>query len=248
MDCCFFCLLPVWLVQWLLECTVQQLAPSQSSIVIAVQLGRWLTTSVSLISLGIAFLAARRVKNSVRAAKEQNQVLTQLSVQLTQTNASLEQTVATRTAALQSVLDNTGEGVLAVSPDGTLCEERSRIISHWFGDAAREAKLWDFLSGNDSELRDRLYLGFDQIVEGVLPFEVAADQAPNRLQRNGQHWSLEYRQILEDGELDRVLVIVRDITAQRLAAQAEEKAREFHLLVGQLLKGSHRVSASCQRM
>ncbi len=236
-------------VQWLLEHSVQQIASATNDLAVKAEFGRLLTLSVSVISLGIAFLAARRMKCSVRAAKEQNRVLMQLSVQLTQANASLEQTIATRTAALQSVLDNTGEGVMAVSPDGTLCEERSRMITHWFGVANRETKLWDFLGGNDSELRDRLYLGFDQIVEGILPFEVSADQAPNRLERNGQHWSLEYRQILEDGQLDRVLVIVRDVTAQRLAVQAEEKAREFHLLVGQLLKdrtGFQRAISDCE--
>ncbi len=132
-----------------------------------------------------------------------------------------------------------------------MCDERSRKITEWFGDAKADAKLWDYLGGNDGTLRDRLYLGFDQIVERVLPFEVSAGQAPCRIERNGQHWSLEYRQILEAGELDRVLVIVRDVTAQRLAAQSELKAREFHTLVGHLLRdriGFQRAISECESL
>ncbi len=199
-------------------------------------LGRLITASVTLAGGCAAASAFRCLRQSAEALRDQNQVLTQMSVQLTQTNAGLEQAVAQRTLALQSILDNTGEGVLAVGLDGSLCPEHSRVVEQWLGPVDTETKVWDYLAGGRKELSDYLYVAFDQMVTGLLPFEVAADQAPHRIERHGRPLSLEFRQILSDGEPERVLVIVRDLTAQIAAEQTEQRAREFHALVGNLLK------------
>lgn len=209
---------------------------------------RWATAIVSLIGLILSATAGHRLRQSIVALRLQNTHLENLSAKLAEANSTLEATVAERTASLQLILDNTGEGVLSVSLDGSLLPERSRTVSQWCGQARPNAKLWDYLGSEDQRFADSLETAFDQIADQFLPFEVAAGQAPKQLNRHGKVLSLGFREVLEQGKLAKVLVIISDITQQIEAQRVEQESRELHNLVGNLLRdrdGFHQQLDEC---
>jgi two-component system chemotaxis sensor kinase CheA len=206
------------------------------------------TLIVVLICIGMCVVAAMRLRTSVSALRDQNRELASLSQDLARANTGLEDTVAARTASLQLVLDSTGDGLLSVGLDGVLGAERSRAVADWLGPARAGITLWDYLAADDERLAFDIRFGFEQMAEAVLPFELCAAQAPARFHRDNRTFALSYRDVQEKGALARILVVVRDITAQIEAEHAERAARELHRLIGQLLRdrtGFHQMVEDC---
>jgi two-component system chemotaxis sensor kinase CheA len=189
-----------------------------------------------LICIAVCAVAALRLRASVFALRDQNRELAGLSESLARANTGLEDTVAARTASLQLVLDSTGDGLLSVGLDGVLGPERSRAVTDWLGAAPAGVTLWDYLAPDDERLGFELRFGFEQMAEAVLPFALCAGQAPARFRRGNRTFALGYRDVTEKGALARILVVVRDITAQLEAEHAERAARELQRLIGQLMR------------
>ncbi len=194
------------------------------------------TAIVSLVGLALAFTSGIRIRQSVRQLRLQNERLENLSQQLVAANSSLEATVAERTASLQMILDNTGEGVLSVDLQGKLLPERSAVVMRWCGRASADATIWEYLGSEDQQFANNLEIAFLQIAEQIFPFEVAAAQAPTQFQRHGRTFSLGFREVQENGHTAKVLVIIRDITQQLEAERVERESWELHRLIGNLLK------------
>lgn len=218
------------------EFTESVAASARESSLATVSMSRTMTAIVSLLGLMMAFVAGIRVRKSVTGLRAQNQQLVEMSDDLAKINASLEHTVTQRTASLQMVLDSTGEGLLSVDLDGTLLPERSAAITQWFGVPKKDVTLWDYLAPNNESLRDSLNMNFDQIASEVFPFEVAVDMMPEQIQRGKQTYSLDFREVLEDGSLSKVLILVNDITAKLEAEQAERESRQLHQVIGSILR------------
>jgi|GEM_PF-584989 len=199
---------------------------------------RLVTTALLISGLIACLVIGLRIRSSVTALRAQNHQLAELSAELGRTNAGLEERVAARTAALQLVLDSTGDGLISVALDGALLPERSRAVTDWFGPPPDDARIWDYLSP-DLEYRDTFRFGFEQLVADCLPFEIAALQLPLRVERDGRTFELHLREVRERGTLARVQVTVQDITARLDADRIEADARELHRLVGALLKDLH---------
>ncbi len=197
---------------------------------------RLATAIVSLAGLTLTITSGLRVRTSVRQLRSQNEALENLSQQLASANTTLEATVAERTASLQMILDNTGEGVLSVDLDGKLLPERSAVVTRWCGRAAPHATLWEYLGADDPQFANKLEIAFMQIAEQIFPFEVAAAQAPAQFQLHGRTFALGFREVQEGGQTRKVLVIIRDITQQLEAERVERESRELHKLIGNLLK------------
>jgi two-component system chemotaxis sensor kinase CheA len=207
------------------------------------------TASARLVSLFIALLglagcvfAGRRIAGGIDELETTNKHLTELKGNLESLNANLEDKVAARTQALrardramQRVLDSMNEGLATVSLDGTLRPERSRAFTTWFGDPGPQP-LWQILFPDDPARAASYALGFEQIVEDVMPFELSIDQLPSELQRGGRCFELELLPVHEDGALDALLLVVRDVTDQRTLLRAERAAREDHKVIANLLR------------
>jgi chemotaxis protein histidine kinase CheA len=199
-----------------------------------------------LAALGIAagILGARRVRASVADLRAQNRRLEQLRDELTHLNANLENQVEERTKALaerqrslQLVLDSTGDGLLSIALDGIVHAERSRAASLWFGSAQSPPEtIWSLFCGNDAKAALALRMSFDQLVEDMLPFELAAEQMPKRLVRRGRTLELGWKQVTEDGAMKRVLIVAQDITERLEAERAEREAKELQDLVASVLR------------
>lgn len=194
------------------------------------------TLVIVAFGLGICFLAAIRVRTSVFALRGQNEELSRLSGSLKEANDGLEEAVFDRTASLQLVLDNTGDGILSVDLDGNLLPEKSEVVTDWFGQIDTQQTIWDYLGNAVPDSADSFWMAFDQMLEDVFPFEVNASQSPSRLECNDRLYSIEYRDVREGEKLEKILVLIRDVTTQMEVERAEQEMKDFHQLMSQLLK------------
>lgn len=196
------------------------------------QMASWLISAVGIV---LVIIAALRIRTSVYDLRAQNSRLSELSADLAQVNSGLERAVQQRTAALQLVLDSTGEGIFAVDLDGNLLPERSQVVAKWFGAPCECDLLWDYLGRDNPSFRDELWMGFDQIAADIFPFEVSIAQAPSRLSRQGRTYELDYREVRDGDRLDRVLIVARDVTSQVEAERTERAMKELHHVIATLM-------------
>ena len=220
-----------------------------SVIVISAVLAGWIALGVSRSVRNLA-QAAERVRADkdfkVRAVKTSDDELGRLTDtfndmlagvqarddELSQHRGSLQRLVEERTAelsqrnqAMRLVLDNVEQGLATIEPSGHLSRERSRAFNAWFGEGAGGDSMAERLSQGDATLRAWLAHGWDQVTDGFFPAQVALDQLPRRIHVNGRHYQLGYKAMLDGEQLEGVLLVVSDVTAemQRLARDAEQR-------------------------
>lgn len=219
-----------------------------SVIVISALLAGWIALGVSRSVRNLA-QAAERVRADkdfkVRAVKTSDDELGRLTDafndmlagiqarddELSQHRGNLERLVDERTAelsqrnqAMRLVLDNVEQGLATIEPSGKLSGERSRAFDAWFGEGTGDT-LAERLSQGDPTLRTWLGRGWEQVTDGFFPAEVALDQMPRRIQVQGRHYQLGYKAMLSGEDLEGVLLVVSDVTAEmeRLARDATQR-------------------------
>ena len=148
--------------------------------------------------------------------------------ELEEMNRTLEQKVEERTLALAGrnrdmrlVLDNVDQGFITLSLDGVMASERSAVVGRWFGNAPTVQTFWSYLSGCSQDFALGFELAWAQLIDDVLPYEVALEQLPARLTANGSTFSFRYLPFVREERLEGVLVVVADIT-DRLQREREE--------------------------
>lgn len=201
------------------------------------------TALLLLGGLGLAWIAAGRIRQSVFELRENNLLLANLSSKLEGLNTSLERQVAQRTQALeerknamQLVLDHMGDGLLSISLDGEVKEERSRAIEQWFGTPDhRHVKVWELLFADAPDQALQFEVCFEQLTSEILPFEVAADQMPRRIHCGTQTLALDYKPLYESQQLTGIVLVVRNISDRLEAERADQEARELQTIVGNIL-------------
>jgi signal transduction histidine kinase/HAMP domain-containing protein len=140
-----------------------------------------------------------------------------------------EQQLSVRNGELKLILDSVDQGFVTARLDGSLLETRSAIVEHWLGPLPADAKVWQLVGLLDRQAEPWMEMAWGQLQEDVLPTEVAIDQMPRRLERDGQHFSLRYHPVLLAGETRQVVVVITDVTSeverQRALAEQNELAR-----------------------
>jgi HAMP domain-containing protein/HPt (histidine-containing phosphotransfer) domain-containing protein len=131
-----------------------------------------------------------------------------------------------RNADLRRVLDNVEQGFLTIDRAGMMSNERSAIVESWLGPAPQSKSFWEYVDLAATGMAERLEMAWDQVLSGFLPLELSIAQMPQRFSRGGQHFALEYKPILVEGEqFERAVVILSDITpiVERERAEAEQR-------------------------
>lgn len=161
--------------------------------------------------------------------------IAQRDAQLAAYAVGLERKVAERTADLDHlnrgmrlVLDHVDQGLVTVSPEASMATGHSAILERWFGKPVAGAKLTDYLGPFDAELAESLDLGLEAMRDDILPRELVLEQLPRRLVRADRTFSLTYTPIeAEGGAIERLLVMITDITDELAREIAERDGQEL---------------------
>ncbi len=141
--------------------------------------------------------------------------------------------VQDRTRRARLILDTIGEGYVFVNVDGTMSDERSKAVDALLGTPAPGIRVWDYLGGTVAE-RMTFRLSWEALIEDVLPQEMLMAQLPAQHVMAGRTFALTYRPV-NSGALNGVVLLMHDVTAERMADRAREErieqAEMFHHVV-----------------
>lgn len=145
---------------------------------------------------------------------------------ITERTAQLEE----RSVKMKLVLDNVDQGLVALGAGGELADERSAALADLLGPPGRGESLWTWLGRTDEEAGVSAKVFWDMLVEGALPEELVLDQLPKRITRGGRVLDLRYKALYANGVLERVLLVVTDVTNEVERERAERDQRETFAL------------------
>jgi two-component system chemotaxis sensor kinase CheA len=164
-------------------------------------------------------------------------------------NRTLEQRVELRTRELAQrnrdmrlVLDNVNQGFLTMSRRGILADERSAIVTRWLGPAEPQQNFVAYVRASDPEFAEAFELGYEVLLEGLLPLELCLAQLPKRLRHDGRELEFSYHAIQEQGVSTRtllgepialhgLLIVINDITEDVKHARQEADRAELLAMV-----------------
>ncbi|MEL6342172.1 MAG: AAA family ATPase [Myxococcota bacterium] len=140
-----------------------------------------------------------------------------------------------RERSMQLVLDSMQDGLLECSLDGQLTPIRSRTVEDWFGAPTEGVAVWDYLC-EDPNTADLFSLGFEEMASDFMPFDVTAAQMIQRIARGGVIYGLSYTQVFIEGDFERIVISIRDMTDEISRQQAEQRQRELPNIVSALIR------------
>jgi len=148
-------------------------------------------------------------------------------------NRTLEQRVVERTEELgqrnrdmRLVLDNVDQGFLTISRNGILAQERSAIVDRWFGPYQGQVTFWSYLAPHDGNFSELFELGYEALLEDVLPLRLCLDQLPRRMRVGERDLAFSYQAMHDEGTFTGLLIVVNDITQQLVHARQEAEQAE----------------------
>jgi HPt (histidine-containing phosphotransfer) domain-containing protein/two-component sensor histidine kinase len=139
--------------------------------------------------------------------------------------------LAERDRAVRLVLGTVNEGLLRLSPEGLLAEERSATIDRWFGSYSGGVSFADFMLGIDPSFALAFRLGHEALREDLLPLELNLAQLPSRLRAHERTYQVSYLPVTADGQPDGLLVVIDDVTEQEQLARQDAEMRELVALL-----------------
>lgn len=153
---------------------------------------------------------------------------------LAEMNHTLERKVEERTGELASrnrdmrlVLDNVNQGFLTVTVNGILAQERSTIVDRWFGAFGADLRFSDYIGPVDALYAASFELGYEAILEDILPLELSIEQMPTRLRSGDREFLCTYMAITKEERFDGLLIVINDVTAELLNARHEAERKEI---------------------
>jgi two-component system chemotaxis sensor kinase CheA len=133
-----------------------------------------------------------------------------------------------RNKAMRLVLDNVEQGCLTLDREGRMSPEYSSALERWFGTPQPHARFVDYFEPKASGTAVAFECAWDQMLDGILPLDVALDQMPRATEIDGRSYELAYTPIMGGEELQQMLLVVTDVTAardrERLQAEQQETA------------------------
>ncbi len=189
-------------------------------------------TVASLIAPGILLLEALRgqVTDGVAIAFSSATLFLLVVARIGQLVRRLQErteALVERNRAIRLVLDTVNEGLLRMSPDGWLAEERSAKIDAWFGGYAGPTRFVDYAARIDGDFARSFEVGLQALRDDVLPVELCLAQLPARLRAGPRAYQVSYLTVNGGDQQDGLLIVFHDVTEQLLLAQQEAEQREL---------------------
>lgn len=139
-----------------------------------------------------------------------------------------EAALSRRNHDLELILGNVGDGLLTIDSQGRLLNERSAVIDEWFGVPVPGMTFAEYTEAHDPGFARWFELGWEAVVDRVLPFEVCLAQLPTLLRHAGRFVKVSYTPIANQAsECERLLVVMSDVTQAVHREHAESAQREL---------------------
>jgi two-component system chemotaxis sensor kinase CheA len=136
--------------------------------------------------------------------------------------------LSVRNQEMRLVLDNVDQGLLTMNHDGKLSGEYSRFLAECLGTPGPGQFLWDYLAVHDACVATQFALGWDAVLDDVLPLEILLDQLPTLLQLPQRTLKFNYIPIAgATSAVDKLLIVISDVTAQLQHERAEAEKQEM---------------------
>ena len=142
-----------------------------------------------------------------------------------------------RNRDMRLVLDSVREGLVMVDAAGRLSGEHSRALEQWFGSYEPGQTFASYLAQSCPDFGAWFELSWEAIGDGFLPLQLAVDQLPDGVVADGRHYRIDYEPTVDgDGQLQQMLIVISDITADVASAEAEARQRESLTVFERLLE------------
>jgi len=135
-----------------------------------------------------------------------------------------------RNQGMRLVLDNVAQGFITLDLDGVMASERSAIVDRWFGEPAAGAKFDAYVARHTESLAVWFDLGLSSIRDGFMPLELCLDQMPQRFTAADRTYDIKYSPIMRGEVVERILLIISDVTEHLINERSEREQREVFAL------------------
>lgn len=147
-------------------------------------------------------------------------------------NRRAERRLDERNRGMRVLLDNTDQGFVTLDRDSRIEPERSAAATQLMPSVRSGSTFAEALRDTDAQTAFAFELGWEQLLSGVLPTELCLFQLPDQIEAHGRDVHLAYKPLRDcDGEINRVLVVLTDVTAQVQRERAEASNRELAALL-----------------
>ena len=161
---------------------------------------------------------------------------------MTESLAERDRSLRARNGDLKQVLDSMGQGLLAADPAGDVAGVQSAVVETWFGKVTAGEPIWRYLGQEDKSFVGAMEQGWRGLLDGTLQRDAAIGQLPTRLQRRDLAFDLAYRPVEAEGRLERVILVITDVT-EVLAKERAEQQLEAELRQAQKLEAVGRIAS-----
>jgi len=196
-----------------------------------------ITVTGNLDEIGTVTVAFNAMLKQIR------DLVAQIRESAQQEQQRLEGLVSARTRELDArnvdmrrVLDNVAQGLFTLDRRCRMSLERSAMVERWLGSVPESGSFTDLLATVAPDTASWFALGWEALLDDVLPPEVCLDQLPKQLRVGGLDLELEYRPIFgATAQFERILVVLSDVTALRERERAEADEREVTKLFARVI-------------
>ena len=137
--------------------------------------------------------------------------------------------------ARRALLDTVSDGLVTVDAHGRMFGECSKALVRLLGAPEPGQYLWDYVVGAQkgpgtegaARFADALALGWEQLVDDVLPLEVGIEQLPRSLEVGGIPLGVSYEPTIAQKKLVSMLFVVRDRTVELERERLDAEQREL---------------------
>ena len=147
-----------------------------------------------------------------------------------------ETTLRQAHAELKLILDSTADALCGCTLTGGFRGAPSAMGPKWFGEPNLDQDVGGWLFGNQPTLVAIFRLGLAQVVEDKLPLSVSLDQLPRHFKRGDRNYAIVYQPIREGTDTIGLLLVIKDVTAEVRAEQADREGRELQIVIGNLVR------------
>jgi len=128
--------------------------------------------------------------------------------------------------------------------EGVVSEERSAVVEQWFGPLEAGQPVWGYLGRGDATFAARTEQAWTTLATaaGRAHVQQALRDMPSRLQVGERTFELVYRAVEGGGRLERVVLVVSDVTVA-LANERSELKMEAELRQAQKLESVGRLAS-----